>query len=586
MVKTAKELKNAYLDFFKKQGHAIISSAPLIPVNDPTVLFTTAGMHPLVPFLMGQPHPAGKRLADVQRCIRTQDIDEVGDDVHTTFFEMLGNWSLADYFKQEAIEWSWEFLTGKHWLNLDPERLAVTCFKGDDDAPRDDEAASAWRALGVPAERIAFLAKKENWWGPAGETGPCGPDTEMFYWKLNDEAPKVFDPKDTNWVEIWNDVFMQYNKTENGYKPLAQKNIDTGLGVERVTMVLQGKQTIFDTELFQPIFKKIEELSQKKAAENIVSFRVIADHMRASTFILGDEIGTVPSNVEQGYILRRFIRRSIRHGKLLGIEQEFCSEVAATIVAMYKADYPILEKKKQKIFEELKREEQRFRMTLEKGLREFDKFAGSKKIGGKDTFLLFQSYGFPLEMTVEEAKSRGLSVDVKGFEAEYEKHKELSRAALDKKFKSGLADQSVETTRLHTATHLLNAALKTVLQDPNVKQRGSNITAERLRFDFTFGRKLTDEELRKVEAEVNDVIQKGVDVCREEMAFDEAKKQGAEAEFEGRYDEVISVYSIERVSKEVCRGSHVKNTKELGHFRIVKEEGIAAGVRRIRAVLE
>ena len=503
---------------------------------------------------------------------------------------MLGNWSLGDYFKKEAILWSWEFLTSRKGLGLNPDRLAVSCFKGDKNAPRDEESGNIWKSAGVADDRIVFLGKKDNWWGPAGESGPCGPDTEMFYWKLNNVAPpKKFDHEDENWVEIWNDVFMQYNKTKEGsFEPLKKQSVDTGLGVERVTMILQGKETIFDTELFVPIFKKIENICGRKPnEENILSFRIISDHMRASTFILGDERGAVPSNIEQGYILRRFIRRSIRHGKLLGIEKEFCSNIAKKIIEMYKDEFPLLEKKKAFILDELKKEEQRFRKTLDKGINEFEKYnkSNKKEISGKEAFLLFQSYGFPLEMTMELAKEKGMRVDEKEFNKEFAKHQELSRAGAEKKFKSGLADNSSETTKLHTATHLLNEALRKVLGS-DIRQRGSNITADRLRFDFNFDRKLTCEEKQAVENMVNDVINKDLTVEKMEMTVEEAKKLGAQAEFETKYGEKVSVYRIEDFSIEICTGPHVEHTGELGHFRIKKEESSAAGVRRIKGVLE
>ncbi|MBW3023216.1 alanine--tRNA ligase [Candidatus Woesearchaeota archaeon] len=586
----SKELIQKYLDFFKSKGHAIIKSASLIPENDPTVLFTTAGMHPLVPFLTGQPHALGKRLANVQKCIRTQDIDEVGDETHTTFFEMLGNWSLGDYFKKEAIEWSWEFLTDKKWLGLNPKRLSVSCFAGDKDAPKDEEAAGVWAKLGVPKERIAFLPKKDNWWGPAGETGPCGPDTEMFYWKKNDiSAPEIFDPEDKNWVEIWNDVFMQYSKTKEGkYELMSEKNVDTGLGVERVAMILDGYEDIYQTELFKPIMDKIAEISGKKPGkENIKSFRIITDHVRAATFILGDDKAIVPSNVEQGYILRRFIRRAIRHGHILGINNEFLSELAKIVVDVYKGRYGELERNKKFIFDELKKEDEKFRETLTKGLKEFErKIEGKKVLDGKDAFLLFQSFGFPIEMTRELAQEKGISVDEKGYKEAYEKHQELSRVGAEKRFKSGLSDSSVETTKLHTATHMLNEALKIVLNKPDLHQKGSNITPERLRFDFNFDRKLTDEELKKTEDLVKEKIKEEIPVVREELTVEEAKKAGAKGVFESKYGETVSVYTIGNFSKEICAGPHVQNTKELGHFKIVKEESVAAGVRRIKAVLE
>ena len=586
------ELKKKYIEFFKSKGHSVINSAPLIPEHDPTVLFTTAGMHPLVAFLMGQTHPSGKRLVDVQKCIRTQDIDEVGDETHTTFFEMLGNWSLGDYFKKEAIEFSYEFLTSKKWLGLDPKRLAVSCFKGDKDCGKDEEAAKIWLDLGIPKERIAFLDKKENWWGPAGETGPCGPDTEMFYWKLDKKVPEKFDLENSNWVEIWNDVFMQYNKNVKGiYEPLSQKNVDTGLGVERVVMILQGKTNIFDIEVFKPIMEKIDEITPEKRSEkNETSFRIIADHMKAATFILGDERGVVPSNLEQGYILRRYIRRSLRHLRLLGVDLfkiDATVEIAKTVIEIYKKDYPLLYEKKKFIFEELKKEEDKFQVTLDKGLKEFTKMVDKdNKITAKEAFLLFQSYGFPIEMIEELAKERKVKVDVKGFQKEYEIHQSLSRKGAEQKFKGGLSEASEITAKLHTATHLLNEALKKVLKDSTITQKGSNITPERLRFDFNFDRKLTDEEKKAVEDEVNRVIDSGLEVKKEEMELDKALKSGAHGEFGTRYPPKVSVYSIGDYSKEICMGPHVKNTSELKHFKIKKEESSSSGVRRIKAVLE
>jgi len=588
---TAKQMKQLYLQFFKEKGHAILPSASLIPENDPTVLFTTAGMHPLVPFLMGQPHPLGKRLADAQKCIRTQDIDEVGDETHTTFFEMMGNWSLGDYFKEEAIQMSYEFLTSLKWLGLDVKRLAVTCFAGDNDAPKDEEAANIWIKHGIPKERIAFLPKKDNWWGPAGATGPCGPDTEMFYWSPNDiPAPKIFDPKDKRWVEIWNDVFMQYNKNKEGkYEPLKQKNVDTGLGLERVTMILQGKTNIFEIEAFKPVIEKINELSGQELGDDTTkSFRIIADHMRAATFILGDEKGIAPSNVDQGYILRRYIRRSVRHGRLLGIEKNFCKDIASMIIDIHKDSYPELEKNKQFVLTELDKEETRFKETLDAGIKQFNRMAEEKKlISGTDAFLLFQSHGFPLEITKELMQEKNIQLPVefdKEFNAEFERHQELSRLATEKKFKSGLADTQTETIKLHTATHLLHSALKKVL-GPNVNQKGSNITIERLRFDFSYDQKMTPEQIKKVEEIVNEVIKKKMPVTREEMTIEEAKAHGATALFNAKYGEKVSVYTIEDFSKEVCTGPHVQNTGELGHFRILKEESVAAGVRRIKAIV-
>jgi len=587
------ELKKKYIEFFKTKDHKEIASAPLIPEHDPTALFTMAGMHPLVPFLMGQPHPLGKRLVDVQKCIRTQDIDEVGDETHTTFFEMLGNWSMGDYFKKEIIGWSYEFLTSKKWLGLDVKRLAFTCFQGDKDAPKDEDAANVWISLGIPKERIAFLPKKDNWWGPVGETGPCGPDTEMFYWKLNDiPTPKIFDPSDNRWVEIWNDVFIQYEKTKDGkYEHIKQKNIDTGLGVERVTMILNGKTNIFEIDVFKPIIEKIEELSDKKMDDdNKKSFRIIADHMKAATFILGDERGVVPSNIEQGYILRRYIRRSIRHLILLGVDlnkNDACSEISKVVIKIYKDSYPIIEKKKEFIFDELKKEQHKFLITLENGLKEFAKIASKgKELSGEEAFLLYQSFGFPIEMVEELASEKNLKVDMDGFKKEYEKHQELSRVGAEKKFKGGLADSSVETTKLHTATHLLNQALREVLGKNDIYQKGSNITVERLRFDFNFDRKLTPEEIKKVEDWVNSRIKEKLDVIKEEMTVEEAKKKGAQGVFEQKYGEKVFVYSIGKKSTEICGGPHVSNTSELGHLKIQKEESSASGVRRIKAVLE
>ncbi|MAF34987.1 alanine--tRNA ligase [Candidatus Woesearchaeota archaeon] len=574
----AKTLIKKYLDFFASKQHVVIPSASLVPENDPTVLFTTAGMHPLVPFLLGQPHPQGKRICDVQKCIRTTDIEEVGDDTHLTFFEMLGNWSLGDYFKKEAIEWSWDFLTSKECLGIPKERLAITCFAGDDDAPKDEEAAEVWRGLGVPEERIAFLPKEDNWWGPAGKTGPCGPDTEMFYYK-KDNPPTKFDPEDENWVEIWNNVFMQFNKQEDGeLKPLSKPSVDTGMGVERTIVALQGKLTVYDTELFQPILATIRELAEKQDHK---AERIIADHIRTATFVLGEDTGVVPSNMDQGYILRRLIRRAVRYGRNLGIDQTFCHVVASVVIKEYKTRYPELLKNESRIVEELQREEKRFKETLEQGLKIFDKIA-TKDITGDQAFLLFQSHGFPLELTVELAKERGFNVDEKSYHEAFKKHQEASKGD---KFASGLADHSEKTISLHTATHLLHAALRKIFGD-EVQQKGSNITPERLRFDFSFPRKLTQEEKEQVEKQVNTWIQTGTDVTREEMPLADAKKAGAIAFFGEKYDEQkVSVFTIPGISKEVCTGPHVKNTKDVGTFKIKKEESISAGVRRIKATV-
>ena len=580
-----KQLIKKYIEFFRSKGHKEVPNAPLVPENDPTVLFTTAGMHPLVPYLLGQPHPLGKKVCNVQKCIRTVDIEEVGDTTHHTFFEMLGNWSFGDYFKKEAIEFSFEFLTSKKWLGIPKERLAVSCFKGDKDAPKDEEASKVWESLGIPKERIAFLNKKENWWGPAGKTGPCGPDTEMFYWKLNDiPAPKNFNPEDENWVEIWNDVLMQYNKDEKGNYNLAkQKNIDTGMGTERTVAILNGLEDTFEAEMWKPLIEEIEKISKRKYKGNKKEMRIIADHIKASVFIIAD--GVVPSNTEQGYVLRRLIRRGVRYGKSLGMKK-FIEKVARPVFEIYD-DYEHLIKNKKNILKELGREEEKFNLTLEKGLNKFNKIIENKKrIDCKDAFLLYQSFGFPIEMTKELAEEKGIKVDEKGFEKECKKHQELSRTATEGKFKSGLADNSEATTKLHTATHLLIAALRKILKDENIIQKGSNITAKRLRLDFNFPRKITKEELDKVEELINLKIQEGCPVKREEMSPEEAKKQGALGVFDTKYGDNVSVYSIKDFSKEICSGPHVENLKDMGKFKIKKEESSSAGVRRIKAVLE
>ena len=587
----ANELIKKYLEFFKGKKHAIISSASLIPEHDPTVLFTTAGMHPLVPYLMGLPHPQGKRLADVQKCIRTGDIDDVGDPSHLTFFQMLGNWSLGDYFKEEAIKLSYEFLTDKKWLGLDPKKLSVTCFAGDEDAPKDEVSSKVWHDLGIPKERIFFLPKKDNWWGPAGKTGPCGPDTEMFIDTGKEKCSKDCKPGCNcgKYFEIWNDVFMEYNKEEDGtYEKLKQQNVDTGMGVERTIAVLNKKKTVYETETFVPIIEEIKKHVKVNSygEEEQKALRVISDHLRASVFILGDENKVVPSNIDQGYILRRFIRRSIRYGRKLGIEGNFCADVAKIIVEINKEQWPILEKNKQFIFDELKKEEEKFNKTLSKGLSKLDKMIKDNKISGTEAFLLFQSFGFPIEMTEELAKEKGIKVDRKGFDEEFQKHQELSRQGAEKRFKGGLADHSEETTKLHTATHLLNQALREILKKPDIFQKGSNITPERLRFDFNFDRKVTPEELKKVEDWVNQRIKEELPVIREELTVEEAKKKGAQGVFEHKYGEKVFVYSIGDKSIEICGGPHIKNTKELKYFKIKKEESIAAGVRRIKAVLE
>ena len=575
----------AYIDFFKSKNHKEVKNSSLIPENDPTVLFTTAGMHPLVPYLLGQPNPQGKRLVNVQRCIRTQDIEEVGDEVHHTFFEMLGNWSLGDYFKKEAIEFSFEFLTKT--LKIPIEKLAITCFKGDKDAPKDKEAAKTWELLGIKKERIAFLPKKDNWWGPAGKSGPCGPDTEMFYWKSKKPAPKIFDTEDKNWVEIWNDVLMQYNKDIKGnYNSAKQKNIDTGMGVERTVTILSGLEDNYLSDSFLPIIKQIEKISKKQYGENkqeTKAMRIIADHIKASVFILAD--GIVPSNLEQGYVLRRLIRRALRHLRLLNVDLlkiDSTVEIAKPIIEIYK-DYKL---NKKLIFNELKKEEDRFQKTLDRGLKEFEKMSKDKIIDRKESFLLYQSYGFPIEMIQELADEKNIKIDLQGFEKEFNKHKSLSKTATEGKFKSGLGDNSEQTKKLHTATHILAEALRTILKKPGLYQKGSNITSERLRFDFNFDRKLTDSEIKAVENLVNEKIQQNIPIVCKEMSVEQAKKQKAQGVFGHKYGTKVFVYNVGDFSKEICAGPHVNNTCELGKFKIQKEESSAAGVRRIKAILE
>lgn len=591
----ANELRSLYLKFFKEKGHAVIPSASIIPENDPTVLFTTAGMHPLVPYLLGAKHPEGKRLTNVQKCIRTGDIEEVGNDTHCTFFEMLGNWSLGDYFKEEAIKWSWEFLTSEKWLGIPKEKLYVTVFEGDKDAPRDMESYEHWRGLGVAEDHIFFLPKEHNWWGPAGLTGPCGPDTEMFIDTGKEKCSKDCSPACScgKYVEIWNDVFMEYNKTADGkFEPLSQKNVDTGMGLDRTIAVLQGVDSVYDTDLYQGIMDKISELAQfeyRKDQETTRSYRIVADHIRTATFILGDEKAISPSNVDQGYVLRRLIRRAIRFSLKIGIPEGMLAKVAEAVVDQYKDAYPELSKNKATIIEELRLEEERFQRTIKQGLREFDKLINrlkgdDKTISGEKAFRLYDTFGFPIEFTQELAEEKGYQVDIEGFEQSFKKHQEKSKAGASQKFKGGLADNTEETAKLHTATHLLQAALRQVLGD-EVTQRGSNITAERLRFDFTFSRKVTREELDKVESLVNEVIEKDYEVICQEMSIEEAKKSGALGFFDSKYGNRVKVYSIGDFSKELCGGPHVSHTGQLGKFKIKKEESSSAGVRRIRAVL-
>ena len=710
---TRKQLLTKYFEFFKKHKHKHIPSSSLIPSNDPTVLFTTAGMHPLVPYLLGENHPLGKRLVSCQKCIRTGDIDDVGDTTHHTFFEMLGNWSLGNYFKEEAINLSFNFLTKE--LKIPKERLAISVFKGDkeNNISKDSESEKIWLKLGISKERIAYLPKENNWWGPAGLTGPCGPDTEMFYWKSKKPAPEKFNPKDENWVEIWNDVFMEYNKKQikailvdaintlidkekginkelaeflqntgkkiivvtnadkkeveskiKGYNfevftlnkspdksnpkyfkqlleeynlkqddiiyfdhkgdnvksaksnsinailyknnkqakefiennihkfsPLQQKNVDTGMGVERTLAVLNGLEDNYQTEVFLPIIKEIEKISKKSYKGNEKVMRIIADHLRASVFILGDDKQIKPSNTEHGYVLRRLIRRAIRYGRQLGIKDNFTVKIAKTIIPIY-SDYQELERNHKFICQQLEEEENKFNLTLEKGLKRFQEISKDKLISGKDAFLLFQSYGFPIEMTQELAEEKNLKVDLEEYNSEFKHHQDLSRTASSGMFKSGLADDSEATRKLHTATHLLNEALRQVLSK-DIRQKGSNITPERLRFDFNFPRKLTDEEIKKIESWVNDRIKESLSVTRSEIPLSQAIKSGAQSEFGMKYPELVSVYTIidkkdpkKYHSKEICTGPHVSNTREIGKFKIVKEESSSAGIRRIKAVVE
>lgn len=588
---TAKEIRSKFLTFFNQKGHAIIESASVIPENDPTVLFTTAGMHPLVPYLLGEPHPAGKRLTDVQKCIRTGDIDEVGDDTHCTFFEMLGNWSLGDFFKKEAISWSFEFLTSKEWLGLPKDKLYFTVFAGDEDAPRDEEAYNYWREAGVAEDHIFFLPKEHNWWGPAGMTGPCGPDTEMFIDTGKEKCCPECNPSCScgKYVEIWNDVFMQYNKTADGtFEPLKQKNVDTGMGVERTLVALNGG-SVFDTDVYAPIMAKIKELSGMDILndkENKKASRIVADHIRTATFIIGDRRGVTSSNVDQGYVLRRLIRRAIRYAMKLSMPESSIVKIAETVIDEYAEVYKELVENREKILNELALEEKRFTRTLAQGEKEFEKLIakGITNIDGESAFHLYDTYGFPLELTVEMAKEKNVTVDTEGFKTFFEKHQALSKAGSEQRFKGGLADHSEETARLHTATHLLHAALRKVL-GPQVAQKGSNITAERLRFDFSFERKMTPEEIAEVEKLVNEAIQGHYEVVCEEMTVDEAKAAGAIGLFESKYGERVKVYTMGPVSKEICGGPHAKNTGDLVNFKIKKEESSSAGVRRIKATI-
>ena len=649
---TSNELRSLFLKFFQDHGHAVISSASVIPENDPTVLFTTAGMHPLVPYLMGEKHPSGTRLTDVQKCIRTGDIEDVGDFSHLTFFQMLGNWSLGDYFKKEMIPWSWEFLTSPDYLGLPKERLAFSVFAGDDDCPRDEESAQLWRDCGVADDHIFFLPKENNWWGPAGLTGPCGPDTEMFF--ITDKEPCGPDCSPAcscgRYLEIWNDVFMQYNKNAEGkFEPLSQKNVDTGMGLERTICVLNGKKSVYETDSFTDILAKISELSGKEYGsdeETTKAFRIIADHMRTSTFIMGDDRGVSPSNVDQGYVLRRLIRRAVRYGMGIGMPDGFTGVIARVIIDQYKEVYPELERNQAFVLEQLALEETRFAKTLRQGEKEFEKiynnvqntkatleailaaddkvalaqeYAKVKKLrpspdmmpiieaakagdeaalveavnarlstlsvmDGRSAFKLYDTYGFPIEMTIELATEKGLTVDQNDFAERFKQHQATSQAGAEQRFKGGLADHSDQTARLHTATHLMHTALRKVL-GPEVAQKGSNITAERLRFDFSFGRKMTAEEIAEVEKLVNEAIAAKAPVICEEMTVAEAKEQGAIGLFESKYGEKVKVYTMGEFSKEICGGPHAENTGDLVSFKIKKEESSSAGVRRIKAVI-
>ena len=648
---TAAQLREMFQSFMETKGHKRIQSASVIPENDPTVLFTTAGMHPLVPYLLGQKHPAGTRLTDVQKCIRTGDIDDVGDPSHLTFFEMLGNWSLGDYFKKEMIPWSWEFLTSPDYLGLDKDKLAFTVFEGDADCPRDDEAADIWRSMGVAEDHLFFLPKEHNWWGPAGVTGPCGPDTEMFIITKEPCGPKCSPAcKCGAYLEIWNDVFMQYNKQQDGtFIPLEQKNVDTGMGLERTICVLTGKKSVYETEIFERILGKIEELSGKQYTpndENTKAFRIIADHMRTSTFILGDDRGVSPSNTDQGYILRRLIRRAVRYGMSLGMQDGFTAEIAQVIIDQYKAVYPELDRNAAFVTEQLKLEEGRFARTLKQGEKEFEKvynntvntkallesilsaedkiafaqemakvkklrpspdmlpiieaanaadeaalvaavnarMASLNMLDGRSAFKLYDTFGFPIEMTIELAAEKGLTVDEADFAERFKQHQEKSHQGAEQKFKGGLADHSEQTAKLHTATHLLHSALRKVLGD-EVAQKGSNITAERLRFDFSFGRKMTKEEIEEVQRLVNVAIEAKVPVVCEEMTVPEAKEKGAIGLFESKYGEKVRTYKMGEYSFEICGGPHAENTGDLVSFKIQKEESSSAGVRRIKAVI-
>ncbi len=584
----AQQLRDAFVKFFEERGHAHIGSASLIPENDPTVLFTTAGMHPLVPYLLGEKHPMGKRLVDYQKCIRTGDIDDVGDASHLTFFEMLGNWSLGDYFKKESIGFSYDFLTKV--LGFKREQLAVTAFAGEEGIPKDEETAEIWKSHGFTDEQIFFYGREDNWWGPAGMTGPCGPDTEIFYDNGQPKCGPNCGPSCHcgKYTEIWNNVFMQYNKDKDGkYTPLKQKNVDTGMGLERVCRILQNVPSVYESTIFKPIISKISEISGKPYEEPYIrDFRIIADHIRAATFILAD--GVVPAKIGQGYILRRLIRRASRNMSKLGYDGLFMQKIAEVVVNEFGEAYPELVRNKDTIYSSLTAEEEKFQKTLVKGLRKFDEMVvengDSKVFKGELVFRLFDTYGFPVELTSELAAEKGLTVDMDDFQARFKEHQDKSRMDTNQTFKGGLADHSVETTKLHTATHLLNAALRNLI-DPNIRQKGSNITVERLRFDFNFDRKLTPEELQKISDYVNDAIKQDIPVICKEMPIAEAKASGAIGVFDNKYGDIVKVYTIGDISSELCGGPHVTHTGELEGFKILKEESSAAGVRRIKAVV-
>lgn len=597
---TINGLRRMYLEFFKSKGHAEISGKSLIPENDPTVLFTTAGMHPLVPYLLGEPHPAGKRLTDYQKCIRTGDIDAVGDPSHLTFFEMLGNWSLGDYFKKEAISWSFEFLTSPKYLGIPVDKLSVTVFAGEEGIPRDEDSASMWKSLGIPGERIFYMPRGDNWWGPAGETGPCGPDSEMFVDTGKEPCGPDCKPgcHCGKYFEIWNDVFMQYNKTKEGtYEPLEAPCVDTGMGIERTVAMLQGRKSVYETEAFSPVFDVLNALSgleYGKAgndAETDRSFRIVADHARAASFILGDPRAVLPSNVGAGYVLRRLIRRAVRHGRKIGIEGPFLSKPASVVVDNYSEAYPELAENRGRILDELRKEEEKFLETLQKGEHEFAKMLPNllrnpqKIMSGRLAFKLYDTYGFPIELTEELAAEQGLHVNRQEFDEAYRKHQELSRAGSEQVFKGGMADHSEISTKYHTLTHLLHKALRMVLGD-HVAQKGSNITAERVRFDFSHPAPMTREEIDRVQAIVNEQIARNLPVTMEMMGLEEAKASGAIALFGEKYESVVKVYTMGDFSKEVCGGPHVASTGVLGKFRIQKEQSSSAGVRRIYGVLE